>query len=243
MESRRCTSTRLLHADGALVPERHQRHHGPMIRTPLQTLAKLAEGLRDDEIHVWQLDYQRQRGRTPLHEVLAAYLGVHADDITLIAGEHGRPSLAPSHDQSLGFNWSHSGDQALIAIGRHIQPGIDLERQRARPRALQIAQRYFTAQESARLEALPLDQRHAAFLNLWTAKEAVLKATGRGLSFGLDRLNILENSGRLVLQRLDGEDVEQWQLQRLASSTELIAALAWRGGPRQIRLGSLAIGG
>ena len=35
--------------------------------------------------------------------------------------------LAIGHDQSLGFNWSHSGDQALIAVGRHIMPGVDLE--------------------------------------------------------------------------------------------------------------------
>lgn len=214
-----------------------------MIKTSLQTLAKLAEGLRDDEIHVWQIDYQRQRGRAPLHEVLAVYLGVRAEDITLTEGDHGRPSLAPSHDRSLGFNWSHSGDQALIAIARHIRPGIDLERQRPRPRALQIAQRYFTTEESAGLEALPLDQRDAAFLHLWTAKEAVLKATGRGISFGLDRLNILETNSKLALQRLDGEDVRQWQLQRLTSGAELIAALAWRGGPRDIRQGLLAIGG
>ena len=36
--------------------------------------------------------------------------------------------------------------------------------------------------------ALPADGAGAAFLRLWCAKEAVLKAHGRGIAFGLDRL-------------------------------------------------------
>lgn len=208
--------------------------------TPFHALANVAEGLRDDEIHVWQVDYAPHSGRAPLHRVLAAYLGVQAEQILLTDGEHGRPSLAPTHDQALGFNWSHSANHALIAIGRHIRPGIDVERRRVRPRALAIAQRYFTEQESATLAALPADQRHAAFLELWTAKEAVLKALGRGIAFGLHRLDIVSRSGALDLRHLEGDDVGEWQLQRLTPGLDLIAALAWRGSPRRITQRMLA---
>lgn len=212
-----------------------------MIPTPAPTLANVAEGLHDDEIHVWHLAYRAQSGRTPLRRVLAAYLGVRAIDVLLTEGEHGRPMLAPVHEQSLGFNWSHSGEHALIAVGRHISPGIDIERQRARPRALEIARRYFTADESTALSLLPADQRHLAFLELWTAKEAVLKALGRGIAFGLHRLSISSGAGALDLQRLEGHDTAAWQLRRLEPGPALIAALAWRGEPRRIRQGSLAI--
>jgi 4'-phosphopantetheinyl transferase len=211
-----------------------------MILSPLVTLAKLAEGLRDDEIHVWRVHYERRHGRALLRRVLAAYLGVHADDIVLTDGEHGRPSLAPTLAQSVGFNWSHSGEHALIAVGRHVTPGIDVERRRDRPRGLEIAQRYFTREESDALGALPEQQRHAAFLELWTAKEAVLKAVGRGIAFGLDRLNIVGTSDDLTLDRLDGEDVGHWQLRRLTLEPDLVGALAWRGGPRHIRYRTLA---
>ncbi len=208
---------------------------------PVQTLANVAEGLRDDEIHVWRVGYRPQVGRAPLRRVLAAYLGLPPAEVILTEGEHGRPMLAPGHEQGLGFNWSHSGDQALIAIGRHISPGIDIERARDRPRALEIARRYFTTEEATALASLSGDQRHAAFLELWTAKEAVLKALGRGIAFGLDRLSISSGSGALELQRLEGDDAGAWQLRRLEPGPGLIAALAWRGGPRRIRQGSLAI--
>jgi 4'-phosphopantetheinyl transferase len=161
-----------------------------MIAMHAPTLANLAGHLRDDEIHVWHLAYRREQGRAPLRRVLAAYLGIDADAVTLVDGEHGRPALATSHDQSLGFNWSHSGDQALIALGRHVMPGIDVERRRERPRALEIAQRYFSIDEAATLATLPAVDRSTAFLELWTAKEAVLKALGRGIAFGLHRLSI-----------------------------------------------------
>lgn len=213
-----------------------------MIATPARMIANVAEQLRDDEIHVWRLDYQPQDGRAPLHRVLAAYLGIEPERVALIAGEHGRPALAAAHDQSLGFNWSHSGRQALIAIGREVAPGIDLEQRRARPRALEIAQRYFSADETAALLALPVEQRDVAFLELWTAKEAVLKALGRGLAFGLHRLSIASHPRALSLEHLEGEHVHAWQLQRLAIDTTLIAALAWRGSPRRIRLETLASG-
>jgi 4'-phosphopantetheinyl transferase len=211
-----------------------------MIAMHAPTLANLAGHLRDDEIHVWHLAYRREQGRAPLRRVLAAYLGIDADAVTLVDGEHGRPALATSHDQSLGFNWSHSGDQALIALGRHVMPGIDVERRRERPRALEIAQRYFSIDEAATLATLPAVDRSTAFLELWTAKEAVLKALGRGIAFGLHRLSIASTSEQLTLLQLENDDIHAWQLQRLAVNTTLLAALAWRGDPRQIRLGTLA---
>jgi 4'-phosphopantetheinyl transferase len=222
-----------------LVRQPLRRQHARMIAPHALTLAKLAERLRDDEIHVWRLDYRPQHRRAPLREVLGAYLGIAAGQVSLTHGEYGRPALAKTHDPSLGFNWSHSGNHALIAVGRGVAPGIDLELLRPRPRALEIAARYFSDDEAEALAALPADSRAAAFLELWTAKEAVLKALGRGLAFGLDRLTIDRNTDCLTLRRLEGEDVGTWQLQRLPVDDALVAALAWRGGTRCIRLGTI----
>lgn len=211
-----------------------------MIAAHPKSLVEAAAGLDDEAIHVWSLDYQAAQKRQPLLRTLSVYLGVDADEVTLVEGAHGRPQLASAHDSTLNFNWSHSGAHALIAVARGIAPGIDLERRRPQPRALPLARRFFDSDEAESLAALPDEARAAAFLELWTAKEALLKAHGHGISYGLQRLRILSTPERLRLLRFDGEDTEAWQLQRLAVAPNLIAALAWRGPTRAIETRSLA---
>lgn len=204
------------------------------------SLIDAAAGLGDDAIQVWYLDYRPAQGRQPLRRILAAYLGIDADQVGLVEGEHGRPRLDPAHGSPLDFNWSHSGDHALIAVARGISPGIDIERRRPQPRALPLARRFFDSDEADALAALPENARGAAFLELWTAKEAILKAHGRGIGYGLQRLRILATDAQLRLVRFDDEDIGAWQLRRLAIAPDLIAALAWRGPSRTIRLQMLA---
>jgi 4'-phosphopantetheinyl transferase len=205
-----------------------------------QPVAKVAEHLGSDELHIWRMSYDRHQGRAPLRDLLAAYLRVSADDVHLVESEHGRPELAAGHASALRFNWSHSGDQAVLAVGMGTQPGIDIERLRPRPRALDIAQRYFDAAETQALEAIAEDVRGAAFLELWTAKEAVLKALGRGLAFGLHRLRIAMHSDRLHLRWLDDDDAQAWQLQRLSLDAAHVGSIAWRDGPRRLSYWTLA---
>lgn len=203
---------------------------------PIQAAAQL----RADEIHVWQLAYRASDRRGPLHSLLAAYLGVAPDRVELVENEHGRPHFAAAHGTPLDFNWSHSGERALVAIGRGAALGIDLELRRERARALEIAERYFSPDEAAALRRLPVTERSVAFLELWTAKEAVLKALGRGIAFGLHRLSINIGHDQLVMQQFEGEDIATWQLRRLHLDSTQIAALAWRGDLRQVRLFALA---
>ena len=205
-----------------------------------QLVTKVAEHLRSDELHIWRMAYDRHQGREPLRELLAAYLRCGAQDVQLIESEHGRPELGTAHASPLSFNWSHSGDQAVFAIGIGVQPGIDIERLRPRPRALEIAQRYFDAEEARALESADDEARNLAFLELWTAKEAVLKALGRGLAFGLHRLRIAMHSDRLHLRWLDDDDAQAWQLRRLTLDAVHVGAIAWRGSPRALWYGTLA---
>jgi 4'-phosphopantetheinyl transferase len=211
-----------------------------MITTDGRTPAQLASELGDDDIHVWRLSYDHHDGRAPLLALLGGYLGVAADAVVLEVSEYGRPALSGVHRDAFFFNWSHSHDQALIAIARGVLPGVDLERLRAHPKAVPIARRYFSPDETAALECLPSDQRDRAFLELWTAKEAVLKALGRGLAFGLHRLSILGPSDLPVLHRLEGDEANQWQLHRLILDDLHVGTLAWRGSPRRVRQWTLA---
>lgn len=201
-----------------------------------------AASLQADEIHVWRLPRPHGAKRQPLLALLARYLGIDAADVRLVVGEHGRPALHAELGTAFDFNWSHSGEQALVALAHGLAPGIDLEHHRMRNNVLDIAQRFFTAEEAAWLARLDESEQRIAFLELWTAREAVLKALGRGIAFGLDKLAFRRDAGGLVLQRLDGDEPGAWQLHALDVGADAFAALAWRGAARRIRLFALADG-
>lgn len=150
-------------------------------------------------------------------------------------GEHGKPTLAAPFAH-VGFSWSHSGDNALLAVGIGLaEIGIDLERQRPRPRVMELARRFFAAEEANALESMPDATRLAAFLSLWTAKEAVLKAHGGGLVYGLDRV-VFDLAGSPVPVRFDGEigPAARWHVRPLALMEGFHAHLAWSGPERRI---------
>lgn len=174
-----------------------------------------------------------QAARAPAEPVarawLAAQLGVPAAALPLARDGRGRPQLDGSFAR-LDCNWSHSGEHLLVAWGDGVRVGVDLERQRPRPRALALAQRFFTASESAWLTARPEAERDGAFARLWCAKEAVLKAHGHGLSFGLDRLRFAERDARLALVECDAAlgAADDWSLRELDPAPGYVGALAWR---------------
>jgi 4'-phosphopantetheinyl transferase len=152
--------------------------------------------------------------------------------VALIRDALGRPRLTASQSR-FDVNWSHSGSGLLIGLGEGVQVGVDLERVRQRPRAQALADRFFTHDESRWLAGLPAAQQDIGFLRLWCAKEAVLKAHGRGLAFGLDRLEFAEHDGALQLvacERLLGQPAD-WSLREFVPDAGYRAAIAWRDRP------------
>lgn len=197
---------------------------------------KLAEPLGDDEVQLWEVAAPRELGRQPLREVLARYLGIDGRDVVLAEDMHGRPALGGAHGGLFDFNWSHSGGRAVVAVARDVRPGVDVESPRTgRTReVLGLARRFFAPDEAAWLATLGASHRQSAFLQLWTAKEALLKAHGRGLAFGLHRVRIGVAGRAVSLASFEGEDPGAWQLHALDAGFSGAAALAWRGPPRRL---------
>lgn len=176
----------------------------------------------------WQPWRPGDRAEDAARAWVSSRLGCAPGALALHRDAHGRPRLEPGHGADLG--WSHSGDGLLVACGQGMVLGVDLEREHQRPRALELARRFFHARESAWLEAQAEAARSVAFLRLWTAKEAVLKAHGRGLAFGLHRLAFEDRDGRLALVETDPAlgDPSQWHLREFTPHPGYRAALAWK---------------
>ncbi|WP_231920752.1 4'-phosphopantetheinyl transferase superfamily protein [Magnetospirillum sp. XM-1] len=115
---------------------------------------------------------------------LAAELGRPEADIAILRDPMGKPYLA---DPGLEywFNCSSVDGLLLIASSRTGPVGADIETvQRCIP-VWEDASRTFAPAEQALLAALNPPDRPLAFARLWTAKEAVLKASGTGIVHGM----------------------------------------------------------
>lgn len=133
---------------------------------------------------------QRRRymiARSSLRVLLAQTFGIEVRAVPLANDDFGKPILTGDLHGRLGFNLSHSGDLALIAIGPQLAIGVDIE-PIARPR-LGVAEKYFSSAENEALGTLSGAALAAGFTRLWTRKEAVAKAVGLGLRLPLDKFD------------------------------------------------------
>ena len=150
----------------------------------------------------------------------AGCLSAYAADVTpaqwqFQASAEGRPSLAPPFDRTgLHFNLAHTDGLVAMAVCRHARVGVDVEKLGRAP--LAVAERYFSAAEVAQLRALPPEAQPRRFVQLWTLKEAYLKAIGTGLAGGLGRMSfrVRCRPENFRFERADDPDAARWQFRQ-----------------------------
>lgn len=104
--------------------------------------------------------------------------------------------------------------------------GIDLEDPSRRRRYLAIARHYFHPSEISALERVGLSEQQRRFLLQWTAREAYLKALGKGIAGGLKRLCIeFDAQDQPAVALCDGG--QDWRFGYWCSDT-LTACAAWQ---------------
>ena len=132
--------------------------------------------------------------RSALRRTLGELLGLAPNDVPLVTGENGKPCLARPFDH-LHFNLSHCAELALIAISLDGPVGIDVESSARAADLLGCEEAFCHPHEIAGLPASG-DQRAARLLELWTAKEALVKALGTGLAHPPDAIRLhLDGAG------------------------------------------------
>lgn len=101
-------------------------------------------------------------------------------------GEHGRPAFV---DPSLpDFSLSHSGEALLLLLGAG-PLGADIEQHRPRRNLPRLMAAVLGEAEREWLAAQDEASQLASFYQLWTLREAIVKASGRGIA-GFSRLAI-----------------------------------------------------
>ncbi|PSB13714.1 4'-phosphopantetheinyl transferase [filamentous cyanobacterium CCP2] len=218
---------------------------------PTEYIENFARSLSSDEsarAKRFRFEHLQRRfiaSRGILRVILASYLDADPAQLQFAYGPQGKPTLAASnHTQfaqaqpNLSFNLSHSESLALYAVTLDRQVGIDLEYIPPSREVNELAKRFFSPQEYSTICALPPEQQKAAFLQIWTHKEAYLKATGEGL-MGLKQVEVnLPQGNKNIPPRLsilnDPQASLRWKTVQLHPHPDYVAALAIEGGDWQL---------
>jgi 4'-phosphopantetheinyl transferase len=168
-----------------------------------------------------------------LRAILGRYSNRAPECLCFSYSAHGKPALVSESDaDAICFNLSHSHGNALYAVSRGREIGVDLEFIRCDLEAEQIAERFFSHREIETLRALPLSLRKYAFFLCWTRKEAYIKARGEGLSMPLDQFDVSLIPGEpaaLLSTKPDSDEARRWSLRNLNPASGYAAALATEG--------------
>ncbi|MDZ7619073.1 MAG: 4'-phosphopantetheinyl transferase superfamily protein [Patescibacteria group bacterium] len=174
--------------------------------------------------------------------VLSHYADCDPRDWIFRANNFGKPDIAEPAGLPLRFNLSHSGRLVVCAVASNAELGVDVERVRELPKAVELARRFFAPAEAAAVEAAPLEGRSREFLRYWTFKESYVKACGAGILVPLAKFCFAlphDAPPTIAFDDSESDRSESWQLAELRDGDAYQLALAVRrprGEPLRIHV-------
>ena len=158
---------------------------------------------------------------------LSKYTGLAISDWQFTDNAYGKPQ--PSEwigVQAPFFNLSHSNGRAVMAVSRTPDLGVDIVFTGRTRRVAKIAHRYFADEEIRALLALPDSAQQSRFYELWSLKEAYIKARGLGLAIPLRSFAYSFSPDRLELNEMSRSSAAQWRWQTGSCTPE--NCMPWR---------------
>jgi len=128
-----------------------------------------------------------------LRLLLSNYTGLNPKELVFGKNPFGKPFLCNPVNSEICFNLTHSGNLLLFAIGKEKGVGIDVEKIEEKIDIKGISTLVFSFDEQQTLSRSmdPIQDFYA----LWTAKEAILKASGRGFSYPINQFSVVMYNG------------------------------------------------
>jgi 4'-phosphopantetheinyl transferase len=193
---------------------------------------KILSAAERDRAEAFHFEDHRRRfivGRGLLRLILGRYLGARAEEVEFSYNPQGKPEVGGSlAGRGLRFNLAHSDELALIAVTRLGPIGVDVERIRKLDDMDELVARFFSAGENKRFQQVSAERKERAFFNLWTRKEAWLKATGEGIAHALNQVEVSFLPGEPARLLALPERLAQgacWSLHELTPAGNFAAAL------------------
>jgi 4'-phosphopantetheinyl transferase len=171
--------------------------------------------------------------------LLAHYAGTTPMQLRFAQGRAGKPALLqPVEMPPLEFNLSHSGDLVLVAVAPGAPVGVDVERWSEDVEFADLIERFFSPSECREFRSLGVEETCSGFFACWSRKEAYIKATGLGVSEGLDYFDVpvaATTPPSLLADRRDPEGPGRWQMMDLALDPGYSGTLVSHSAPERVR--------
>lgn len=175
--------------------------------------------------------------RAALRRTIGTRLGLDPRTLKFAFGAQGKPRLDPI--SPLKFNLSHSGNTIVIALTKGIDLGVDIEELCRQTPTQRLARRFFSEAEADAVEQASEVDRNRVFFHCWTAKEAVLKATGSGLTVPVRQVEVdpdPDTPPRILALGGDQTEATRWTLLRHEVPGQWIATVAFRGAAHHLHV-------
>ena len=208
----------------------------------VQTFRQLLSS--DETVRADRYHFERDRrhftvARGVLRSLLGRYLSLAPAELSFQYSNYGKPDVVLKSPSELKFNLAHSGGIALYAFTKVADVGVDVEFIRPEFTGDEIARRYFSECEVSALQTLGDVQRHQAFFDCWTRKEAFIKAKGMGLSLGLDQFDVTltpHEEPALLCTRWDEAEASRWSIRAIEVGENYKGAIAVQAHDWQAKL-------
>jgi 4'-phosphopantetheinyl transferase len=167
--------------------------------------------------------------RVLVRGVLASLLGLPPGELDFVELAHGRPALR-NGTATLDFNASRCPSWVALVVTAGVACGVDVEDVSREANFLGIA-RAFAPEERTLLEEAQPEERRRRFFQLWTLKEATLKALGTGLTLSLSACAFrFEETAppRVTFASAVADDAKAWSFAQLAPDAGHLVAVALR---------------
>lgn len=168
--------------------------------------------------------------------ILGSYLDKNPANLQIHSTPDGKPYLEKSE---IRFNLSHSGDILLCGLSYKSEIGIDIQQIYAITNLETIIKNYFSENERKYLDSQPVDQLNNHFFAIWTAKEAYLKAIGKGFQKSPTKISTLpdESLQNFLLDHPHSDQKSQeWTISSIEVYQGYKAAIAVNGKIEGIKI-------
>jgi 4'-phosphopantetheinyl transferase len=174
-----------------------------------------------------------RRDHAAAHALLRRALTAIAPDVEpaqwrFVRAESGRPSVPAelTGGRPISFSLSHTRGLVACAVSAGAAVGVDAEVAPRRGNLDRVARQACSTDERAQLLALAPADRARRFLDLWTLKEAYLKARGVGITVPLQHVSFDLREAGAISPTLADDDAQPWSFALLTPSPDSRVAVA-----------------